>query len=204
MTDTSCLKIWNDCLCALDFDDCMYIIKWNKYREIESILEHKGATTEEINNFFKEYHTRLNWFNGDKYKTRAYLFGRHKHIKKIDNKRLKEDKVLNWCLNNEIPTGERNRKLLKNLAIMLLKAPITEQEREVLASTIIHNCKDKKLSEITSWIEYFKNQEMPQYNEHEVDSWSYKHGLFNIMYRRNKEYDRPNNNKTNNNSKTNI
>jgi len=160
--------------------DREYLQYWWKKREIEEILENKGVSYSDILAFFQDY---KHW-KFTKYKQRAYMYGRHKYIKKIDNKRLKEDKVLNWCLSNEIPTGERNRKLLKNLAIMLLKAPITDIERQLYIKTIIFNCKDKKESELTSWIEYFKNQLNAEYNESEVDSWCYNHKLFDIMYKK--------------------
>jgi hypothetical protein len=178
---------------GLNFDEASEIIHWNRKNEIYHFLHNKGFNTENIYSLIdnarsifelEALYKRFKYYDG----TKATEWFKAQDMKDW----LKEDKLLQWCLENEIPDGKRNAILFKNLAIGILKCGLDPEEKNKLANRLMHNCVDTpRRKDIWCWMQYFRNRDPTawNYNKWELNKWMILHKLYGLMYRGDKDDD---------------
>jgi len=85
------------------------------------------------------------------------------------------NRVLNWCMNNKIPEGNRNIWLMKNVAVLIMKLNL--QDRAKCMVDKIHKNMGEKRNDIHGWIKYFEKKGSAHYNQREVDKWFKVHQI---------------------------
>jgi len=84
-------------------------------------------------------------------------------------------KVLNWCMNNKIPDGNRNIWLMKNVAVLIMKLNLRDKAKYMIDK--IHRNIGGNRKDIHGWIKYFEKKGHAHYNQFEVDKWFKVHQI---------------------------
>lgn len=98
----------------------------------------------------------------------------------IDDEVFKElyktEPYLKFALNNIITDGGRNDVLFKNLAVLLVKSGLSNEDIMTLITKIIEHCPGKNINEFLGWIAKVKDGVVKEFNKFELVNWSLQYG----------------------------
>ena len=184
---------------GIPYTDAMYILHWNHYQHLESVLESKGAMQFEIKRMLGGFSVSTKekyWYKVRNYKGFRLIMP----SKGLEN--IQQDKVLQWLMNNPLPNGQRNNILFRNAASLLILYGIPKEKQFKYADKIMKNYAvsnhslnpikySSKNKNLHRWLQHFhKNppetvyNNLPQeiWNKIQINQWFKQQGIKGIRY----------------------
>jgi len=163
---------------GLSFDEAIHWLYVDQTYQLWCIYQSKGCTFKEFCTIIKDYKV----WEFQKYLRYANGYLNLKIPEGIVRDYLQNDKVLQWCLKNKIPRGNRKMVLFKNIAKGLCSSALPLQQKEQIAEKIMSNAEDIQFSKsIQYWMTFFHDKPC-RYNKYEVNTWLDMHGLKELKY----------------------
>lgn len=93
-----------------------------------------------------------------------------------ENIDIATEPLIQFCMNNIIEKGGRNNVLFKNLAVLLVKSGLNDDQIKAICNQIVHNCPGKNINELIGWINKVRRGEITHFNKFEINKWSETNG----------------------------
>lgn len=103
---------------------------------------------------------------------------REKEPIEINEEMLNKDPFLQYCLSHKIPPGiGRYNVVCKNLAVLMVRSGISDEQINSLVNRILENMPDRRWgsTDFEGWINAVKKGTYTEYNQEELFAWFQKH-----------------------------